>query len=381
MLGLPGADFGYYRWGVTMDAVWPGLLTRPYIQRQAVLQGQPASANLLRALDESIQDGVFEPATLAPMARLMGASNVLLQSDLQYERFDLPRPQTLWLQLRHPPDGMTLVKGFGPAHPLGTLVGPIIDETQLSFPTKASYPPALAVFHVRNPRGLLRTESMQDPIVLAGDGQGVLLAAGAGLLDGPTRAIIYSASRTPRGLAALASVPGTELVLTDTNARELDTWGTLHTTYGYVEKAGQGAIGYDPSEQALPIFATTKQATQTVLQLIGLRSIAASGYGNPVANAPEAQPLNAVDGNPRTAWTVGAFCPATDESIQVKLVHPVAADRVALLQPQTGPRNRTVTDVTLSFDGGSPVTVHARCRLGGRDRARWCRSRSGASGR
>ena len=39
----------------------------------------------------------------------------------------------------------------------------------------------------------------------------------------------------------------------------------------------------------------------------------------------------------------------------MKLVHPVTADHLTLLQPQTGPRNRTVTDVTLTFDGGSPV--------------------------
>ena len=35
----------------------------------------------------------------------------------------------------------------------------------------------------------------------------------------------------------------------------------------------------------------------------------------------------------------------------------MTADHVTLLQPQTGPRNRTVTNVTLTFDGGSPVTV------------------------
>ena len=298
VLGIPGVDFGYYRWGVTMDAVWPGLLTRPYIQRQAVLQGEPASANLLRALDESIQDGVFDPATLVPMARLMGASNVLLQSDIQYERFDTPRPQALWLQLRRPPAGMTYERGFGPATPQGTLVGPIIDETQLSVPTNASYPPALAVFKVSDPRALLRTESMQDPIVLAGDGEGVLLAAGAGLLDGPRRAIVYAASTTSKGLSQLASAPRTELVLTDTNANELDTWGTLHTTYGYVLPAGRSPSTYDPSEQALSIFPNTSPSTQTVLQLKGIRSVTASGYGNPVANAPEAQPLNAVDGDP-----------------------------------------------------------------------------------
>ena len=357
VLGIPGEDFGYYRWGVTMDSVWPGLLTRPYIQRQAVLQGEPASANLLRALDESIQDGVFDPATLVPMARLMGVSNVLLQSDLQYERFDTPRPQALWLQLRRPPSGMTYVKGFGPARPTGTLVGPILDETQLSIPTNASYPPALAIFHVSHPRRLLRTESMQDPIVLAGDGEGILIAAGAGLLDGEPRAIVYAATQTPRGLAVLASEHGTELVLTDTNAKELDTWGTLHTTYGYVLPAGATSPTYNPSEQALPIFATTAPSSQTVLQLHGIRSVTASGYGNPVANAPEDAPFNAVDGSERTAWTVGAFSDPRGEFLKIGFLRPTQVSKVTLQQPQFGVRSRWVTRARLTFSDGTHVTV------------------------
>ena len=357
VLGLPGEDFGYYRWGVTMDAVWPGLLTRPYIERQAVLQGEPASANLLRALDESIQDGVFDQATLVPMARLMGASNVLLQSNIQYERFDTPRPQALWLELKPYPKGLTYERGFGPAQPTGTLVGPIIDETQLSIPTGATYPPKLAVFAVSDPRALLRTESVQDPILLAGDGEGVLLAAGAGLLSGPPRAIVYAASQSDRNLAGLASAPGSTLVLTDTNADELDTWGTLHTTYGYVRQYGQPALSYDPSEQALPIFANQSASTMTVLQLMGIRSVGASGYGNPVANAPEAQPLNAVDGDPRTAWTVGAFSDPRGQFLRIGFVHPTSVSSVTLQQPQSGVRSRSITKVRLTFSNGSQVTA------------------------
>ncbi len=367
VLSLPGEDFGYYRWGVTLDSVWPGLLDRPYIQRQAVLQGEPASANLLRALDESVQDGVFDPATLVPMARLMGAGSILLQSNLQYERFDLPRPQALWLQLRPTPAGMRLERGFGPHRPLGTEVGPIIDETQLSTPTGASYPPALAVYSVSNPRALLRTESMEDPILLAGDGEGVLLAAGAGLLDGPDRAIIYSASRTPSSLAQLASAPGALLVLTDTNANELDTWGTLHTTYGYVEQAGAQPVAYNPAEQSLPIFANQSPSTQTVLVLHGIKSVSASGYGNPVANAPEAQPFNAVDSHPDTAWTVAAFSDPRGQFLEIHYLRSHSISRVFLRQPQVGVQTRWITRVRLTFASGAPVVLHlgAASRAGG----------------
>jgi SAM-dependent methyltransferase len=353
VLGLPGADFGYYHWGVTLDSVWPGLLDRPYIQRQAVLQGEPASANLLRALDESIQNGVFDPATLVPMARLMGVGAVLLQSDLQYERFDLPRPQALWLELHPTPAGMALTKSFGTAHLDRTQVGRILDETQLGIPTNASYPPALAVFRIAQPRALLRTESRQDPIVLDGDGDGVLLAAGAGLLNGSPRAIVYAASQPAASLARLAQSHGTLLVVTDSNAKELDTWGTLHTTYGAVEQAGAEPLSFNPAEQSLPIFTNQSPSTQTVLVVHGIRSVGASGYGNAVANAPEDQPLNAVDGNALTAWAVGAFTDPRGQFLRINLVRPTTVSSLFLQQPQVGIRTRWASRVRLTFSDGS----------------------------
>ncbi len=367
VLGLPGEDFGYYRWGVTMDSVWPGLLQRAYLQRQAVLQGEPASANLLRALDESIQDGVLVPSSIAPMARLLGAGTILLQSNLQYERFDLPRPQALWLQMHPTPPGLIFQHAFGPARLVPTEVGPILDETQLMTPDAASYPPALAVYRVANPRALLRTESMQAPILLAGDGSGILLAAGAGLLEGPPRAIVYAASRPAATLRRLAAEPAAELVVTDTNAKELDTWGTLHTTYGFVEQVGTPQLAYEPGEQALPIFSTSSSSAQTVLVLRGIASVDASGYGNPVANAPEDQPLAAVDGNPRTAWEVGAFSDPRGQFLRIEFDHPVDVSRLTLQQPQLGVRTRWLTKVRVNFSSGPSVrlALRAASRIGG----------------
>ena len=51
---------------------------------------------------------------------------------------------------------------------------------------------------------------MQDPIVLAGDGEGVLLAAGAGLLGGAPRAIVYARGHVLR-LAPPLCITGEEV--------------------------------------------------------------------------------------------------------------------------------------------------------------------------
>ncbi len=357
VLQLPGQDFAYYRWGITSDPVWPGLMTRPYVIRAAQPAGEPASVNLLQALDESLQDGVFVPSTLVPVAGLMSAGDILYESDVQYERFGTARPQPTWLILNDPATGLGKPTTFGTPRLYPTIHYPLTDETQLAVPTGASIPPPVAVFPVPGARPITRTESPQDPLVVAGDGQGLVAAAAAGLLaSNPT--IFYSATFAGDRAGLERQLQNhAVLVVTDSNPKELSTWGTVVDNYGYVEQANETPLASNPAEEPNPVFPGAGSDTQTVAVVNGVASVRATAYSNPITNTAENQPLNAADGNPNTAWTEGAFSPATDESIQVKLVRPVTTDHLTLLQPQTGPRNRTVTQVTLTFDGGSPVTV------------------------
>ncbi|HMA45865.1 MAG TPA: discoidin domain-containing protein, partial [Frankiaceae bacterium] len=69
------------------------------------------------------------------------------------------------------------------------------------------------------------------------------------------------------------------------------------------------------------------------------------------------RPSNAFDGDPGTAWRVGAFSDPRGERLRVDLGAPVDTDRLTLVQPLTGPRNRWLTAVTLRFDGGPPLPV------------------------
>jgi arabinofuranan 3-O-arabinosyltransferase len=355
VLGVPGEDFGYYRYGVTTDPVWPGLLDRPYLARQVVPQGEPASVNLLQALDESVEDGVFVPSTLVPIAQLFSAGDILFESDEQYERFNTARPQPLYLQLTNPATGLGPPVTFGKPTTFKTLVYPLQDETQLAVPTAAPLPPPVAVFSVPNPRPLVRAESTSVPLVVAGDGQGLVNAAPTGLLDAGS-AIFYSASlaKDPRALQGLLG-DGAVLVLTDTNQRQADTWGSITDNEGYVEQAGENPPKAEPGEVSLPAVPGTGSDTQTVTTLSSVKSIRASTYGNPITNAPEDRAFNAFDGNPDTRWAEGAFSAATGATLTVTLEKPVTASHITLLQPQTGPRNRHVTRVTLSFNHGPKV--------------------------
>ena len=83
-------------------------------------------------------------------------------------------------------------------------------------------------------------------------------------------------------------------------------------------------------------------------------------YGNPVTYTPEDRAANALDGDPLTAWRVGALAPVEGERLVVTLDQPVTTDHLTLLQPTTGPRNRWITKVRLRFDGGDTLDVDPR---------------------
>ena len=56
------------------------------------------------------------PSPFAPVARIMRAGQVLVRSDLQYERYNTPRPRELWALLRRAP-GLGAPVAFGAARP------------------------------------------------------------------------------------------------------------------------------------------------------------------------------------------------------------------------------------------------------------------------
>src|SRR5579884_612366 len=357
VLALPGIDFAAYRWGDTVDPVLPGLMDRPFVARELVPYGSPASVNLLGALDRPLQEGTFEPSGLAPLARMMSVGEVLIRSDLQYERYNTPRPRPTWQLFSPSPPGLGDPVGFG--DPAVTAARPdhypLIDETELGLPEDAPYPPPVALEAVPDARPILRAESGADPVVVDGDGEGLVALAPTGLLGGdPT--VLYSPSLTPGALSA-ALDSNAALVVTDTNRRQAQRWGTVRENLGYTEAAGEQPITSDPTDARLPLFPGQTDTSRTVAQQRGVKSIRASDYGNPITYTPENRAANAMDGNLETAWTVAAFDDPVGQYLEVRFLAPVTTDQVNLVQPLVGPRNRWITTATLTFDGGQPVTV------------------------
>jgi arabinofuranan 3-O-arabinosyltransferase len=356
-LEVPGADFASYRWGNTVDPVTPGLTERQYVAKELFLWGTAPSANLLMAFDHRLHEQSLDPEAVAPMAQLMGVGSIVLRSDLKYERYRLARPRPTWELFGRTP-GITLAATFGSDEP--NLAGPelpLIDEIELATGAPTEDPPAVAIFEVDDPLAPIRTQPATRPLVLSGDGDGVVDLASIGGLH-PAQALFYSASfaAQPDTLQSMLS-EGADLVVTDTNRKQARSWGTLRETVGYTEQAGEEPLKYKPGDQRLELFPDATDDAFTVTEQLGGVQVLATDYGNVGTLTANDRPALAMDGDPLTAWRVADRGDPRGERLVIRADEPVTTDRVELLQPQNGVRTRWLTKVRLTFDGGDPMDV------------------------
>jgi arabinofuranan 3-O-arabinosyltransferase len=348
VLGLPGVDFGNYRYGAYVDSLWPGILNRPFETNQVTPQGENASVDLIRALDGPFQDGFAQPQSVAPIARLFSARDLLLQMDIQYERFNSPAPAYMWSLFSPTPTGLTFIKGYGPIQKDYVSNGRYINEQMLNLPAHEKWPPSLAVFRVSNPRPLTRAESLRGAYLVAGSGAGLVNLANVGLLS-HDHSIFYEGATSSTLLGSLTRAPIT-LILTDTNAKQHDTFGTLSSSTGYVEAVNE--MPTNTSEEEHVLYAQSPTSTnQTVTVLRGIAAVGASSYGNPIANVPEHMPFFAVDGDPATSWQTAAFHQAVGEYISIRADQPHRVSTIHFVQSQNPTENRWITKISISLGG------------------------------
>lgn len=357
VLELPGSDFASYRWGNTVDPITPGLMDRPYVARELIPYGSPESNDLLNALDERVQDGLIDPTALAPIARLMSVGDIVLRSDLAIDRYNLARPKELWRLLQSAePAGIDAPQGYGKG--LGPpLHYPLIDEQALALPAGTPDPPPVAVFGVTDAPPIARAQG-SAPLIVAGSGDGLVDLAGIGVLN-DDRLILYSGSYAgdERALREQLDQPGSVLVVTDSNRKRARRWSTVRDNVGYTERAGEEPLVDDFSDARLDLFPQADEDAFTVTEQRGAK-VQATGYGNNISYTARDRPARAMDGDLRTAWTLGAFAPVEGEHIRVVLDQPVRTDHLGIVQPILGDKNRWITKATIEFDGGDQITAN-----------------------
>lgn len=334
VLEVPGSAFAAYRWGTTIDPITPELIERPYLAREVLPSGTLGTVNLLEALDRRMQLGTIEPASVAPIARLFGVGTIVLRGDLdQSGRFDTPEPSSTWAALVGAP-GLGAPRSFGP-------VGGDAGKSAI---------PSVGLFDVQRAQAIVRVTSPHDAVVLAGDGDGLVDAAAAGLIDGSS--LVLESAALPDAVLQRTLADGAHLILTDSNRKRSQTWFyALRDTRGETEPVGVTAPDQTGYDFRLDPFPGSTDSARSVVEQVGGR-VTASAAGGP--ERPEDRAAHAVDGNGATAWRV----PATDAqgaSIEIVPDVPLRTDAVTLVQaPSEGP---SLQRVRVEVAGNEPVEV------------------------
>ncbi len=346
---LPGADFSAHRWGNTIDHVLPGLTDRPVAVRELVAFGPAASADLLIALDRRAQEGLFEPEAVAPIARLLGAGDVIVQSDLEYERYRLPRPDAFWAAIEGAPGFQEAVEFGAPTPNRASDEFPLLDELELTMAPDLPAPPPVAALSISDPLGVIRVRPAAGPLIVAGDGESLVDLAVAGLLPAD-RLVLYEATLDDDQLAA-AVAAGAEVALTDGNRLEARRWKTIRDNRGMTEQAGGDELRPDQTDARLNVFPDAPVGSFTTARLTGVIATA-SAYGNPISYHSEDRAAHAVDGDTTTAWRTGAFSDARGEALTLVFPVPVEARSATVVQPSTLDPNRFISELDVAVNGG-----------------------------
>ncbi len=349
VIQVPGQPFETYNFGTTIDPILPGLTNRPTVERRQVPLGSNFGVNLLDNFDNTIQRSNLNPNGLAAVLRLMSAGDMLVTNDLAYERYQLPSPPTTMKLFQSDLPGFSAPKTFGTKttnYPTFNL--PYYDTQTLATPFNEYKQYPLVDYPVNNARPIVRLESAQNPLIIDGDGLGVIEAANAGLLNNnPT--IFYSASMTPAKIRAMANKNAT-LVVTDSNRKQTKIWSTFLDQNGEIETAAQNFANANNNQTDFNIFPNGTNSTRTVVSYENVKSISASSYGYPYGFAPEFRPYAAFDSNLNTGWMTGALADPVGQWIKVNLNKPVVSDQILLNQMLASAPDRWISKVKVSLD-------------------------------
>jgi arabinofuranan 3-O-arabinosyltransferase len=357
VMEVPGSDFASYRWGNTVDPITPGILDRGYVARELVPFGSPESAALLSAFDRRLQEDSVDADAIVPIARLLSVDDIVHRADLTYERFRTPRPVPT-ADLLDNRSGLGPGTGFGPNDP--NVAGPqqtLLDEVFLAIDPSLPDPAPVTVYPVPDALDIVRTRPLSGATVLVGDAEGIVDAAGAGLLD-PERPLWFGADlAVDDTLRQTVLTEPAAIIVTDSNKRRARRWGTLRENLGYVERPGEQPLVDDPTDNRLELFPQVEAQstidvddTRTVSVQPGPFALRASNYGNPVTYTNDDRPAFAIDGDIDTAWVVGAFAEARGEWLEFRFAEPTAVAEITFVQAQAD-ANRHITEVTIRGDG------------------------------
>ncbi len=323
---LPGQIFAFYKWGGTVDAILPRLTGRPVAVRYETPYSDLHADDLLLTIDALVQQNRMYPGQLRPLLGLIGASAVVSATDDDTFRSGAVDPAVAAQGLST--QGLGAAQNFGPLHPLPAAEGDI-DPTRML--------PEVRMYKLPVGRGIVHVDPAGPETIVDGSADGLAELAAFGAL--PARAPILYAGDLKPGAIAQAAGRGANIVVTDTNRRQVFLAQYSQQNTGGV-LAATDAI--DRNEALIDPFTNIGADDETVSIVRGARYVSTPHvYG--FQEYPEYGPLAAFSGNPSTPWVPEGDVPSYQRWIEVGFDHPRDVPYVDVL-PLTGAHG-TVTSV------------------------------------
>ncbi|MBI4261759.1 MAG: DUF3367 domain-containing protein [Actinobacteria bacterium] len=340
---FPALSSAVYRWGALKEGIAWSSPDLSAVQPIRLPVGTRYGSNLLAAIEHGYAAGIPQDG-IAQVFRYLGVKDVVLQNDIDWERSNSARPAQMQGLTGDPQ--LRPFATFGLPGPAAPEEGTVRDEATRLEGTLSP----VEVLTVEDPTSMIRAEAA-SPVVLSGDGFGIVAAARRGLLDGGPP-VVYSATLGPEQLEWLFDDRGASFVVTDTNRRRAWSFSRTLENASYTLSPGQ-TLGDRPIGYGL---FDGREGAETVALYPGLGRITASGYGNRLRDLPQFRPANAFDGDPDTWWLVGALDDPVGHWVQATFEEPRTLSEVAITVPPLG-FARQIRLVRLEFSDGTSVTA------------------------
>ena len=342
---LPGQVFAFYKWGGTVDAILPRLTNRPVAVRYETPYSDLHADDLLLTIDSLVQQARLYAGQLKPLLGLIGARSVIQGTDDDTTRSGAVDPSVAALGLST--QGLGSPRNYGSVAPVPAATGNIDPTQRLAQVRQFALPPGRGIVHL----------DQGAPTVLDGSAQGLADLAAFGQL--PAHAPIFYAGDMSSTAIAGAAATGADIVVTDSNRRQLFSPQFTQQNLGPVLTAADPITS---SEAELDPFASRGTDAQTVTVVHGAAYLQApSIYG--FNQFPELGPIAAFDGNPSTSWVPYPGLAPAQRWIQIGFTHPLNVPYIDI-DPLTGP-HATVTAVAIDgvvfpvHPGWTRIPLHA----------------------
>ncbi len=315
---IPDQEFGFYRWGGTVDPILPALTERPVAVRVEPPYDDMHAIDLLWNVEGAFQQRRLLPGALSPLLDLMNVGAVVSASD----------------------DDTGRSGGMPPAEAAAELARQGLTTPSRSYGTVRRYDRGASP-------GIVRVEPVAHDRVVDGSAQGLVDLAGL-REPRPDGALRYAGDLSAPELRAEAR-RGADFVISDSNRRRTFLASRSRQNYGWTLPADVAP----PSDGAsLDPFGGGSDA-QTVAVYRGARYVKAP-FSAQLAQFADHRPYAAFDGDPTTSWLADPILTEPDQWVEIGFDTPHAVPYLDLLPDSSNPRY-AVTQVEIA---GRRFAVH-----------------------